>query len=190
MKPTPPPGRKVRKRSVARTLGLAAAWLFGIPLALIAALYAALLVQPIPLPFISDQVRNLLVASMPPETELELGDMALALEGYAWPVIQFSPVTYRDNANGGRVAMEALEVGFSPVRALIGQDMALVTPGVRPAGTASGDQKRVATPASAIAAGADYLVVGRPVTTAPDPGGAARSIIAEIEAALAARESA
>jgi hypothetical protein len=127
LKPTPPPGQTVRKRSVARTIGLASAWLFGIPLALMAAIYVVLLITPIPLPFIATQVRNLVIASLPPNTELELGDMALALEGYAWPVIQFSPVTFRDTANGGKVEMEALEVGFSPVRALIGQPGATVT---------------------------------------------------------------
>jgi len=127
LKPTPPPGQTVRKRSVARTLSLAAAWLFGIPLTLAAALYVVLLIHPIPLPFISTQVRNLVIASMPPGTQLELGEMALALEGYAWPVIQFSPVTFRDTANGGRVEMDALEVGFSPFRAVIGQPGATVT---------------------------------------------------------------
>jgi len=106
---------------------LAAAWLFGVPLALVALLYAVLLVTPIPLPFIATQVRNIIMASMPPHTELELGEMALALEGYAWPVIQFTPVTYRDTASGGKVHMEALEVGFSPIRALIGQPGATVT---------------------------------------------------------------
>jgi hypothetical protein len=94
---------------------------------LAAALYVVLLFQPIPLPFISAQVRNLIAANMAPNTELELGEMALALEGYAWPVIQFSPVTFKDNANGGKVVMDALEVGFSPVRALIGQPGATVT---------------------------------------------------------------
>jgi orotidine-5'-phosphate decarboxylase len=58
-----------------------------------------------------------------------------------------------------------------------------VTPGVRPAGSAHGDQKRVATPAQAIEAGADYLVVGRPITSAADPKGAARAIVDEIAAA-------
>jgi orotidine-5'-phosphate decarboxylase len=59
----------------------------------------------------------------------------------------------------------------------------IVTPGVRPAGAAHGDQKRVATPAEAIRAGADFIVVGRPVTAAPDPAAAARAIAAEIAAA-------
>jgi orotidine-5'-phosphate decarboxylase len=56
----------------------------------------------------------------------------------------------------------------------------IVTPGVRPAGAATGDQKRIATPAAAMAAGADHIVVGRPVWAAPDPAGAARAIIASL----------
>ncbi len=56
----------------------------------------------------------------------------------------------------------------------------IVTPGVRPVGAASGDQKRIATPASAIAAGADHIVVGRPVWQAADPAEAARAILAEL----------
>ncbi len=61
---------------------------------------------------------------------------------------------------------------------------AIFTPGIRPAGGAVGDQKRVATPALAIRNGADYLVVGRPVTQAPDPRAAAEAIVAEIRGAL------
>ena len=56
----------------------------------------------------------------------------------------------------------------------------LITPGIRPAGTETGDQKRAATPSAAVAAGADYLVVGRPITQAEDPAAAARSLIAEL----------
>lgn len=63
----------------------------------------------------------------------------------------------------------------------------LVTPGIRPAGAAVGDQKRVASPAAAIQAGADYLVIGRPITQAADPAAAARSILAEIEEKPAAK---
>jgi len=69
------------------------------------------------------------------------------------------------------------------VRAIVGTKLALVTPGIRPAGAAAGDQKRIATPAAAIAAGADYLVVGRPIIAAPDPKAAAEAIVAEIAAA-------
>ena len=70
------------------------------------------------------------------------------------------------------------------LRAIVGDGMSLVTPGIRPAGSSSGDQKRIMTPARAIAAGADYLVVGRPVTEAADPKAAAESIQAEIVQAL------
>jgi len=71
------------------------------------------------------------------------------------------------------------------VRAIVGVNMALVTPGIRPAGTAAGDQKRIMTPAAAIAAGADYLVVGRPILAAIDPRAAAEAIVAEIARQLA-----
>ncbi|KPP88984.1 MAG: orotidine 5'-phosphate decarboxylase PyrF [Rhodobacteraceae bacterium HLUCCA08] len=63
----------------------------------------------------------------------------------------------------------------------------IVTPGVRPAGADRGDQKRVTTPAEAIAAGADHVVVGRPVWQAPDPLAAARAIVAELNSPQAAR---
>ena len=69
------------------------------------------------------------------------------------------------------------------IRGLVGPRLQLVTPGIRPAGTPNQDQKRVMTPGDAIRAGADYLVVGRPVTAAADPAAAARAIIAEIQAA-------
>jgi orotidine-5'-phosphate decarboxylase len=72
------------------------------------------------------------------------------------------------------------------VRKVVGHQMKLVTPGVRPAGSASGDQKRIMTPARAIAAGADYLVVGRPVLEAADPKAVADAIQAEIAPARAA----
>ncbi len=94
---------------------------------LLVLLYAVLVITPIPLPFVSAQVRNVVLSSMPPGSQLELGDMALALEGYIWPVIRFSPVTYTDIKSGGTVSMEALEVGFSPIRAIVGQPGATVT---------------------------------------------------------------
>jgi len=70
------------------------------------------------------------------------------------------------------------------LRKIVGQQMNLVTPGIRPAGAASGDQKRIMTPGRAIAAGADYLVVGRPIVEAVDPKAAAVAIQAEIAQAL------
>ena len=93
-------------------------------------------------------------------------------------------------ATAAERAKNALEIGVdglicSPeeaanLRAIVGPDMLLVTPGIRPAGAAVGDQKRVSTPAAATAAGADYLVVGRPVIAADEPKAAAEAIIAEI----------
>jgi orotidine-5'-phosphate decarboxylase len=67
------------------------------------------------------------------------------------------------------------------VRGVVGDHLILVTPGIRPKGSGAGDQKRVMTPAEAIVAGADHIVVGRPVTEAQDPKAAATAIIAEIE---------
>jgi len=71
----------------------------------------------------------------------------------------------------------------SPLRLAVGHDMVFVTPGIRPQGSARGDQKRVTTPGQAIRAGADYLVVGRPITAAGDPKTAAQAIVDEIAAA-------
>jgi orotidine-5'-phosphate decarboxylase len=72
------------------------------------------------------------------------------------------------------------------LRKIVGHQMRLVTPGIRPAGAATGDQKRIMTPARAIAAGSDYLVVGRPVVEATDPKAMAEAITAEITRPLAA----
>src|SRR3954453_14289831 len=71
------------------------------------------------------------------------------------------------------------------LRKIVGHQMNLVTPGIRPAGAATGDQKRIMTPARAISAGADYLVVGRPVLEAGDPKAAAEAMVAEIATSLA-----
>lgn len=68
------------------------------------------------------------------------------------------------------------------MRALLGSDALIVTPGVRPAGSATGDQRRVATPAAAVAAGASKLVIGRPITGADDPAAAFDAIVAELRA--------
>ncbi len=66
------------------------------------------------------------------------------------------------------------------VRQIIGREMAIVTPGIRPAGAALGDQKRVMSPAQALAAGATHLVVARPIVQAADPAAAARAILLEM----------
>ena len=69
------------------------------------------------------------------------------------------------------------------LRDITGPNMLIVTPGIRPAGSASDDQKRIVTPAKAIANSADYLVVGRPIVAADDPKAAAEQIVAEIQEA-------
>ncbi|WP_315750498.1 MULTISPECIES: orotidine-5'-phosphate decarboxylase [unclassified Bradyrhizobium] len=112
-------------------------------------------------------------------------DADLAAAGYAMGVKEL--VAHR--------ARQAKEIGIhglilSPeetqlIRPLVGPDMQLVTPGIRPAGSDVGDQKRIMTPALAIAGGADRLVVGRPVTGAADPAAAAESIVADIASAVA-----
>jgi orotidine-5'-phosphate decarboxylase len=89
-----------------------------------------------------------------------------------------------------RRAQQAQEIGVdglvcsaeeaSPLRLVVGSDMLLVTPGIRPEGAAHGDQKRVMTPTQAIGATADYLVVGRPITAAGDPKASVEAIVAEM----------
>jgi orotidine-5'-phosphate decarboxylase len=87
----------------------------------------------------------------------------------------------------GRLALDAGADGLvcsaheiMPLRAALGDQPILVVPGIRPEGSAIGDQARVMTPQAAVQAGADYIVVGRPITGAPDPGRAAADIAAAI----------
>jgi orotidine-5'-phosphate decarboxylase len=82
-------------------------------------------------------------------------------------------------AGMGGIVASALEA--SAIRAIIGNNMALVTPGIRPMGADKGDQKRVMTPKDALAAGASHLVVARPVVAAKNPRQAAEAILTEME---------
>ncbi len=116
-----------RKRPRARHAAKLAVWALGVPSVLALLLYLVLLVTPLRLPFGGEAVRSLIQSALPPTSSLSLGQMALALENNVWPVIQFSPVVLTDSKSGARIAMEALEVGFSPVRALVGQPGATVT---------------------------------------------------------------
>ncbi len=85
------------------------------------------------------------------------------------------------HAGMGGVVCAASEA--AAVRKVVGPDMAVVTPGIRPAGSDHGDQKRVVTPTDAIRAGASHLVVARPIGAAPDRKAAAQAILAEMQAA-------
>ncbi|CAN7597024.1 orotidine-5'-phosphate decarboxylase [Neorhizobium sp. LjRoot104] len=85
-------------------------------------------------------------------------------------------------AGMGGIVCSAEESGA--VRKIVGPDMAIVTPGIRPAGSEAGDQKRVMTPSDALRAGSSHLVVGRPIVKAPDPKAAAQAILAEMQGEL------
>jgi orotidine-5'-phosphate decarboxylase len=96
-------------------------------------------------------------------------------------VLRLAALAIADGCHG--IVASALEA--SQLRRELGDAIAIVTPGVRPAGSGHGDQARVVAPADAIAAGATYLVVGRPITGAADPGAEARAILREIQGSQA-----
>ena len=100
-------------------------------------------------------------------------DADLAEAGYAFGVSELVERRARQAVAAGIDGLVCSPAEAAKIRAAVGDALLLVTPGVRPAGAAAGDQKRVATPAAAIADGADYLVVGRPITQDPDPRAAA-----------------
>lgn len=111
------------------------------------------------------------------------GDADLLEAGYAEGVTRTVERRARQAEAAGADGLIISAEEAARLRGIVGPQIALVTPGIRPAGSPSQDQKRVMTPAEAIRAGADYLVVGRPVTAAADPVAAARSIVAEIQTA-------
>ncbi|MBS7696386.1 MULTISPECIES: orotidine-5'-phosphate decarboxylase [unclassified Chelatococcus] len=112
------------------------------------------------------------------------GDADLLEAGYAEDVAATVERRARQAEAAGADGLIISAEEAARVRGLIGPRLQLVTPGIRPAGSPAQDQKRVMTPRDAIRAGADYLVVGRPVTAAADPAAAARAIIAEIQSAI------
>ena len=107
-------------------------------------------------------------------------DADLATAGYALTV---RDLVVRRTDQAIAAGIDGLILSAEEVEAMrgrVGPAFRLVTPGIRPAGAALGDQKRVMTPAAALRAGADHLVVGRPITQAPDPRAAAAAILAEM----------
>jgi orotidine-5'-phosphate decarboxylase len=116
-----------------------------------------------------------------------LGDDDLGRIGLSGPVpdavLRLAVLSVEAGAQG--LVCSPREV--SAVRAEVGDDVTLITPGVRPAGSEAHDQARVATPEEALLAGADLLVIGRPITRAPDPGAAAAAIAASLRRVAVAR---
>jgi len=112
-------------------------------------------------------------------------DADLAAAGYDLSVPELAAARANQARDTGVDGLVCSPEEAADLRSIVGPGMVLVTPGIRPAGSASGDQKRIMTPSKAIAAGADYLVVGRPVLEARDPKAAAEAIVAEIEQAQA-----
>jgi orotidine-5'-phosphate decarboxylase len=110
-------------------------------------------------------------------------DADLAAAGYGFSVKDLVARRAGQAWGAGITGLILSAAEVSALRLMVGDEMILVTPGIRPKGADVGDQKRVATPAAAITAGADYLVVGRPITEAEDPCAAAEAIQSEIAAA-------
>jgi orotidine-5'-phosphate decarboxylase len=100
---------------------------------------------------------------------------SLAGEGLASP----ASLAFEAHAAGAAGVVVSGE-DVSVVREVLGEEACLVVPGIRPAGSNGHDQARILTPEEAVERGADYLVVGRPITASPDPAGAARAILATV----------
>ncbi len=110
-------------------------------------------------------------------------DADLAAAGYEMNVRELAAARAAQARDTGVDGLVCSAEEAADLRDIAGPGLVLVTPGIRPTGSATGDQKRIVTPARAIESGADYLVVGRPIVEARDPKAAADAIVAEIEQA-------
>ncbi|HQS07939.1 MAG TPA: orotidine-5'-phosphate decarboxylase, partial [Xanthobacteraceae bacterium] len=110
-------------------------------------------------------------------------DADLAAAGYGGGVSQTVRLRALQAREAGIAGVICAPTDAATVRSILGPDGLVVTPGVRPSGADVGDQKRIATPAAAIAAGANKIVVGRPIIAAPDPVAAAQAILKDIAGA-------
>lgn len=115
-------------------------------------------------------------------TSMDEDDLVAA--GYRGPVADLVSARARDARDAGMGGIVCAATEAQNMRAILQDELVIVTPGIRPKGSAANDQRRVMTPEDAIRAGSDYLVVGRPISKAEDPGAAADAVVAEIEAAL------
>jgi orotidine-5'-phosphate decarboxylase len=125
---------------------------------------------------------NTLLIAVTVLTSMEQGDLAeigLDIDPLE-QVVRLAKLTHSSGLDG--VVCSAQEV--AAIRAAVAGDFALVTPGIRPASAEQGDQRRIMTPAQAIAAGSDYLVIGRPITQAQKPSSVAAEIREEVLTAL------
>lgn len=125
-----------------------------------------------------DGLRLLAVTVMTSYDDADLRDA-----GYALGVADLVARRARQAEATGIDGLILSPLELAAIRPVVGPDMLLVTPGVRPAGADAGDQKRIMTPAQAIAATANHIVIGRPITRAVDPRAAAEAIVAEIAGA-------
>jgi orotidine-5'-phosphate decarboxylase len=121
-------------------------------------------------------VRLLAITILTSHDEAELEAVGLG-GGVADSVQRLARLARSARLDGVVASPQELEL----IRKACGDDLLIVTPGIRPAGAARDDQARLATPRAAVAAGADHIVVGRPITEAPDPAAAAAAIVRELE---------
>ncbi|WP_316858420.1 orotidine-5'-phosphate decarboxylase [uncultured Cohaesibacter sp.] len=118
-----------------------------------------------------------------------MDDADLSDAGYSLTATELVAKRAADARAAGMDGIVCSAQEATAMRTIVGAHMAIVTPGIRPEGTDVGDQKRVMTPSRAIAAGADYLVVGRPILEADNRKAMARRIVADIEEALVSRQA-
>ncbi len=121
---------KANSRLILRRIRLAARillWVLGVPALLFLAVYVKLLFGPISVPYLRDQAQAAAMEALPPEYELSLGEAVLSVENGFWPVVAFDPVDLSNRQTGADISMDALEVGFSPARALVGRPGLTVT---------------------------------------------------------------
>ncbi len=108
------------------------------------------------------------------------GPTDIAELGYSCEISELVAVRTRQAMEAGVQGVVTSPLEAAAVRRIVGPEAIIVTPGVRSAGSSRGDQRRVATPAEAIRAGADYLVIGRQVTRSADPAGEALRVLEEV----------
>jgi orotidine-5'-phosphate decarboxylase len=113
-----------------------------------------------------------------------MDDADVAEAGFARDTVGLVALRAQQARDAGIGGVVASPHEAEMVRTIIGPHMAIVTPGIRPAGSAAGDQKRVMGPAEALGAGASHLVVARPIIEAADPAAAARAILAEMNTGI------